>query len=69
MAKMAQGLFLALRVAMKCTYDDDDGFKYQAMCMNAKYARNYCPFQTYEASILLRELMTSPNGYKKHFER
>ncbi|KAI0032975.1 cytochrome P450 [Vararia minispora EC-137] len=43
--------------------------KWQHMCMNAKYARNYRPFQTYESSVLLRDVMNGPQTYKKHFER
>ncbi len=66
MAEMAQGM---VHVVHLINTTHNDNLKYQAMCMNAKYARKYCSFQTYEASVLLRDLMHSPNGYKKHFER
>ncbi|KAH0842502.1 hypothetical protein FOPE_07239 [Fonsecaea pedrosoi] len=52
---------------------NDDGWRRQRKIyhvrLNAKLSNNYLPYQSFETSKLLFDLLENPSGFRKHFER
>lgn len=44
-------------------------FQLQHAALNPKYAVNYKTFQALESTVLLKDLLMSPNNYLTHFDR